>query len=218
MVSSPLVSIITPTWHRHDLLLDRCIPSVDSQTYPKVEQIVVSDGPDPELAARFRNGVPVTHCQDIRQGRRHPVWYYELREHSQDMHWGTYARKLGLEMAAGELIGYLDDDDAFRPEHVALLAAALAEHPEAGFAVSLMESRRPHQSVSTVIGHGPPSAGNVGTPMLLHRREILDRATWGEASSFEDWELVNSWLQEDIQYVQVDEITVDVWPSAFGQF
>ena len=46
----PLVSVITPTWQRHALLLDRCIPSVAAQDYPNVDHVVVSDGPDPALA------------------------------------------------------------------------------------------------------------------------------------------------------------------------
>ena len=37
-----------------------------------------------------------------------------------------------------------------------------------------------------------------------------------ELSAFEDWDLVNSWLHADIKYVQVDEVTIDVYPSVYG--
>ena len=50
---SPLVAVITPTWQRTGLLLSRCIPSVQAQDYPRVEHIVVSDGPDPDLQGKL---------------------------------------------------------------------------------------------------------------------------------------------------------------------
>ena len=51
--SRPAVSVITPTWQRHDLLTGRCIPSVRDQLYGgTVEHVIVSDGPDESLAAR----------------------------------------------------------------------------------------------------------------------------------------------------------------------
>ena len=49
----PLVSIIVPTYNRHELLLNRCLPSIFRQTYPKIEIIVVSDGPDNWLREYF---------------------------------------------------------------------------------------------------------------------------------------------------------------------
>jgi glycosyltransferase involved in cell wall biosynthesis len=213
----PLVSIVTPTWHRHELLFNRCIAGVQGQTYPNVEHIVVSDGPDPELAEKFQSSMPATDCQDIRQGRNHPVWFYELPQHDLAPHWGHLARLRGIEQAAGDLIAYCDDDDTLRPEHVAKLAAALAEHPEAGWASSLMASHRPPEGADPVteIGWGPPSCGNIGTPMIMHRREILLHGTWGPAGDFEDWDLVNRWIHAGIGYIQVPEVTVDVWPSLF---
>ena len=50
---TPTVSVVTPTWQRHDLLMDRCIPSVAAQDYPDVEHVICSDGPDPDLAERL---------------------------------------------------------------------------------------------------------------------------------------------------------------------
>lgn len=203
-MDSPLVSVITPTWQRHDLLLNRCVPSVDAQTYQEIEHVIVSDGPDPELAEKL--------FPPLRSGGR-SRWFTSLPSHEESPHWGHLSRLHGLQLAAGELIAYVDDDDALRPEHCALLAQALADHPEAGFAVSLMASHS--VSAETEIGHGPPSCGNIGTPMIMHRREILEYGTWGPASDFEDWELVNKWLSRDIGYVRIGEVTVDVWPSLF---
>lgn len=193
------------------------MPSVQAQTYPYVEHVVISDGPDLELAERFKSTLMAEAARDVRGGRNFPSWYHHVPEHDPAPHWGHHARLLGIELAAGDLITYCDDDDALRPRHCELLAQALADNPEAGFAIGLMASHTDPGNENAImeIGHGPPSCGNVGTPMLMHRREILEQATWGPASDFEDWELVNRWLHVNIPYVRVGEVTVDVWPSLF---
>jgi glycosyltransferase involved in cell wall biosynthesis len=198
----PLVSVITPTWRRHDMLIGRCIPSVQAQDYPAVEHVVVSDGPDEELACKiFDASWP-------------NLMYTEVDYHVQneDENFGHWARILGVEACAGQYITYCDDDDALRPEHCRLLAAALDENPEAGFAVSRMVSHHAHP---TVIGWGPLACGNVGSPMIMHRRYTLEKGTWGPPSWTEDWDLVDKWLNAGVKYVNVDAETSDVYPSVF---
>lgn len=204
MPKHPTVSVITPTWQRHELLFGRCIPSVHSQGYEHVEHIIVSDGPDPLLAQRLAPNGP-----DGAKDR----WFYAMPEHTPDEHWGSEARLTGIEMASGEFITYCDDDDALRRDHCSLLAAALVKNPDAGFAVSRMVQHG--GAHKRVIGHGPLGAGNVGSPMIMHRREILDVANWGPASWIEDWMLVQRWLLLGVNYVSVDTETVDVWPSVY---
>ena len=194
---TPLVSVITPTWQRHDFLLDRCIPSVQAQDYPHVEHLVVSDGPDPELEAAISSRFP-----DIR--------YDELPDREGAGHWGHRGRLRALEMAKGDLITYLDDDDAYRPNHCRVLAAALEANPAAGFAYSLMSNG------GTVIGTDPPAYCQIGTPMIMHRRGLTDWAgTWERSMPSIDWDLVERWLQAGASYVHVPVITSDVWPSAY---
>ncbi len=204
----PLCSVITSTWHRHDLLFSRCIPGVQAQTYPAVEHVIVSDGPDLELYRKLRV-------------LSRPKLLYEpaivpdcLPEHDPAPHWGHHARLRGLELARGDLIAYCDDDDSLRPEHVELLAAALAADPQAGWAYSWMASHHA-DGYPSVIGQGPPALGNIGTPMIMHKKGMLEFGTWGPASDFEDWELVWRWMQAGIGYAVVEEITVDVWPSVY---
>ena len=65
----------------------------------------------------------------------------------------------------------------------------------------------------TVTGTDPPGRGTIGTPMIMHRRGLLDVANWGIASPIEDWELVSRWLAAGVRYVSIPDVTVDVWPS-----
>lgn len=195
-MSGPLVSVITPTWQRHDLLLERCIPSVAAQTWPDVEHVVVSDGPDLELKLAVTLRFP-------------RVRYDELPDHDPAGHWGHRARLRAIGMAKGDLITYLDDDDAYRPEHCAVLAAALGSHPEADFAYSQMLSQ------GNVIGVDPPVYCNIGTPMIMHRRGTLEMGTWERSMPSIDWDLVSRWLAAGARYVHVPRVTVDVWPSGY---
>lgn len=207
---SPAVSIITPTWQRHELLMDRCVPAVQAQAYGNVEHVIVSDGPDGDLALKLGALCGWNGWEN--------VVYRELPEHDREPHWGSYARLAALDVSRGQYITYCDDDDALRPEHCALMAAALDADPEAGFAVSRMLSHHPTDpSRNTVIGWGPLAMGNVGTPMIMHRRKVLEYGTWGESSFVEDWDLVWKWLQAGVTYVNVNAETADVWPSAYGR-
>lgn len=205
----PLVSVITPTWGRHEKLLNRCIPSVQAQAYPKVEHVIVSDGPDPELTDKL---------VQLASGSAfyHPVNFLQLPAHDPAPHWGHPARLAGIEASRGDLVAYLDDDDAYRPEHVAKLATVLADDPSLMWAFSYMASHS-NSGLSTHIGEyaGTPQGGQIGTPMIMHRREALQYGTWGPASATEDWELVKRWLDAGLAYGRVHEATVDVWPSAY---
>lgn len=200
-MKNPLVSVITPTWQRHDLLFGRCIPSVRAQDYPAVEHLVISDGPDEVLSTAFSM-----------TGLDNPPRYYEVDWHDPDEHYGHYARLTGIAHALGEYITYCDDDDSLRPGHCAKMAAALDSDPQAGFAVSRMVSHHAHP---VTVGWGPLAPGNVGSPMIMHRTWVLEHGTWGPASWKEDWELVERWLDAGIKYVNVDAETSDVWPSRF---
>lgn len=220
----PLVSVITPTWRRHEWLMDRCMPSVQAQTYGNLEHIIVSDGPDRELASllmsEYMSKIYVDappefiNVPRIKARGTHPVMFDQLPEHSGE-EWGCRGRLRGIELARGDLIAYLDDDDAYRPEHVALLVAALAQQPKAGMAYSQMASQGDADGKVAVVGEEELGPCRIGTPMIMHRRELLDLATWGPPDSMEDWRLVERWLLHGVQTIFVPQVTVDVWPSAY---
>jgi len=190
---NPLVSVITATWQRHDLLLNRCIPSIAAQDYPGIiEHIVVSDGPDPQLAARLPSII-------------------ELPAHTPSR-FGHHARVKGIGVASGEFLAYLDDDDSWRPAHIRLLMEALQADPQAGFAYSRTIVHTARGPVR--IGDGPLAHGRI-TPGsgMLHRRDILATATWQDESGAPDWDLVRRWAQAGIPYISVDAETVDYYPN-----
>lgn len=196
-MSLPTVSVITPTWDRHQLLRERCIPSVQGQVYGgRIEHVIVSDGPEPDL---FLPG-----------GR---YVYDALPEHQDVVHWGVLPRRRGLELATGEVIAYLDDDNAYRPRHLELLVEAL-ERTGADFAYGRMQCHRLTRRgcrPSHVLGSAPPALGAIDTSLLVHRRELLQRESWNVAGYASDWDLVDRWLEAGARWVHVPDITLDYY-------
>jgi len=190
----PSVDVITPTWARHDLLLSRCIPSVAAQDYPDIRHTVVSDGPDPDLRDKLAG---------------QPARFAELPEHDPDAQWGHHARLHGTDLAGGDYIAYLDDDNSWRPGHARILAAAL-EETGAGFAYPMMAV---HGRGDYIIGTDPPSHGQIDTSGIMHRRGLLDVATWRWHPGIEtiDWDLVSRWMAAGATWVAVPAVTCDYW-------
>lgn len=189
----PLVSVITPTYNRHDLLINRCIPSVYDQIYPRVEHVIVSDGYDRELSDKLA-------------ARNTRLDYINPHEAS------NAARRKGLELARGELIAHLDDDDAYREIHISTLVKAFIDDPEIQWAYTFMIQHFPNR-VDNVIGTNPPQYMGIGTPMIMHRRELAEVAFFGAEHHCDDWNMVNQWLAAGVKYACIPVVTIDVWPA-----
>lgn len=93
-----LVSAIITTHNRLELL-KRAIESVRTQTYSNMECIVVDDA-STDGTYEYCQGQPVRYL-------------YIPPEESKG---GNYARNRGIEMAQGEYVAFLDDDDCWLPE------------------------------------------------------------------------------------------------------
>jgi glycosyltransferase involved in cell wall biosynthesis len=96
----PLVSVILPV-HNREGSVARAIRSVLAQTYRPLELIVVDDG-------------STDGTRDVVEGFGAPVTLIA------QAHGGAYvARNLGLRHARGELVAFIDSDDAWFPDKLA---------------------------------------------------------------------------------------------------
>ncbi|MDB2282660.1 glycosyltransferase family 2 protein [Halorubrum ezzemoulense] len=99
-MTKPLVSVITPTYDRPEFLLS-AIETVRSQTYPRTEHIIVDD----------HSHTPAT---DIVPSDDPNIITYR---HDQNKGANT-ARNTGIDIATGEYIAFLDDDDEWEPTKI----------------------------------------------------------------------------------------------------
>ena len=190
----PDISVVTPTWQRHALLTGRCVPSVQAQDCPAAEHLIVCDGPDPDLPL-IAGTTPLM-----------------LTEHRVALNRGLAARQFGAQAARGDLIAYLDDDNAWRRGHLGLLADALAASG-ADFAYSRAFCRN-GAGHGYYIGAALPAFGEIDTSLIVHRRELLGRADWQPSRGPADWDLVRRWLDRGARWTFVPEVTLDYYLRA----
>lgn len=107
---APRVSVIVPTYDRADLV-ERAVRSALEQTYPVSEVIVVDDG-----SRDATRSVLAPLCDRI-------VYIY------QDNQGVSMARNRAIQHATGDLVAFLDSDDAWEPGKLALQIECFQQFP-----------------------------------------------------------------------------------------
>ena len=110
--SEPSVSVVIPTYQRRELL-PRAVSSVLAQTFQDFELIVVDDG-STDGTREALEGL---------DDRIHYRW--------QENRGVAAARNVGIRLGRGEIVAFLDSDDRWLPDHLAVVTEVLARHPKA---------------------------------------------------------------------------------------
>ncbi len=110
--ASPLVSVIIPTYNRA-WIVKEAIESVLSQTFKDYELIVIDDG-------------STDNTMDILAPLKRDIIL--VQQENQGV---SAARNRGLAEAGGEFIAFLDSDDLWLPEKLAVQVAFFTSHPDA---------------------------------------------------------------------------------------
>jgi glycosyltransferase involved in cell wall biosynthesis len=108
--SVPEVSIILPTYNRVDVI-GRAIASILQQTHTDWELLVVDDGSTDGTLARLQGLDP------------------RIRLLPQPNQGVAAARNTGIAAARGRYVAFMDSDDEWRPQFLALTTAFLRAHP-----------------------------------------------------------------------------------------
>lgn len=159
-----LVSIIIPTYNREEFI-SGAVDSVLQQTYDNFECIII-DGGSQDSTQKILNSY-----QDDRI-------CLKFRESPQGI---ARARNVGIKLACGEFICFLDDDDRMRPTAVETLVEAIRDQPSdcAGVYCArchLDESGNPHVlEVPDGRVHELENANIGGFSCTMIRRAIFDR-------------------------------------------
>ena len=113
------VSIIIPTFNRANLIT-RALESVFKQTISDYEIIIIDDG-------------STDNTKDVLKPFQDRIRY--VYQQNKGI---SAARNLGITMAQGQYIAFLDSDDTWIPEKLALQAQVLDENPTVGIVYSKM--------------------------------------------------------------------------------
>ena len=142
-MAAPCFSVVMPLYNKAPHVA-AALASVAAQRHPAQEVIVVDDG-------------STDGSREIVAGLKMPS--VRLLDRAPPGPGGYAARNLGIEAASGDWIAFLDADDLWAPNHLAELAEAIANHPEAGsaatrFAHVYEDGRRVLQRVAPVLAVG----------------------------------------------------------------
>lgn len=119
------ISVIIPVYNA-GATLSHCIDSLLAQNYENLEIIIADDGSNDDTAQIAKEYAQNGNCRYIKNYPNHGV---------------AYARDRGLFAATGELIGFCDADDQWKPDKLAKQLAYLQEHPEEKIVFTLTENR-----------------------------------------------------------------------------
>jgi GT2 family glycosyltransferase len=193
----PLVSVVVPTYRRR-ALLERAVRSALAQDYAVLEIVVVGDA-CPELE-------PTAFAEEPR------VRVFNLAKNGGAG--GAGPRNFAVHLAAGKLIAYLDDDNAWEPSHVSSLVRAM-EKEGASFAFSSMKVD------GRDLNFSEPRLRGIDTSCILHEKRLISRyGGWKDreqAGYAHDWELVERWLGGKERWVATREASVIYNAASSGQ-
>lgn len=210
-VATCLFSIILTTYNRADLLKD-ALASVGNQTLRDFEVILINDNGEPVEHLLADYAFPITY---IRQGRNQGL---------------SAARNAGLKLARGRYIVYLDDDDIYLPNHLAVLAEAFEQHPDSVIYTGVEYVNEKLEDGQRIeLGRDQPFRHEVFDRDRLfvqnyipvntwaHPRQML--ATVGEfdtgLAAFEDWDMLLR-MATRYPFVHVPTVTSEVHTRAPG--
>jgi glycosyltransferase involved in cell wall biosynthesis len=199
----PLVSVVIPTYNLGRILTERTIPTVLRQTYQNFEIVVVGD-----------------HCTDETESLLEAfnddrIKFYNLPEKSKypedKIHrWyvaGTFPANKGIDLASGEWIACLDDDDTFSDDHIeVLLNQALANNYEMVYGIVQFELG---DGKLVNVGAVPLKRGNISRISAMYHSRLkffkYDINAW---KYFEpgDWNLWRRMLEAGVRIGFVNKV------------
>jgi glycosyltransferase involved in cell wall biosynthesis len=206
----PLVSIVIPTYRSFESLRDVALPSALAQTHRNIEVIVVGDAAPPETAE------VVARCGDDRVRFQNLTIRGPYPEDS-DRAWlvaGSPPYNAGVASAQGNWIAPLADDDAFTPDHVALLLAAAVER-RLEFVYSPLRAHLSDGS-EVLVGEFPPRLGEFGIQGAIYHAGLSFMELNLADEIFDvpnDWSLCRRMLRAGVRMGMVDTPTVEYYPS-----
>jgi glycosyltransferase involved in cell wall biosynthesis len=141
---NPKVSIIIPTYNRADYLRIT-LQSIKNQTFHDFEVIVVDDGSPNDEANKV--------CAEFSFCR-----YLKIENSGGP----AKPRNVGIDLAKGQYIAFVDDDDLWFPDKLEKQVAILNSHPDYGLV---------HSYCACIDENGQPTGeivGKPGTPDIKH--------------------------------------------------
>lgn len=180
-----LVSVVMPVWNRASVIAN-AIESVIAQTHSNWELLVVDDGSTDataEVVSRYLNDPRVRFLTGPHAGV-------------------SAARNRALRETQGELIAYLDSDNAWFPHFLSEVVTAFQQQPEVDsvYTAQVVENAELGESYVRAVSFGREqfvANGGIDLNVFAHRRRLFE-----ELGGFDermtrlvDWELIGRYSE-----------------------
>ena len=189
-----MISIVTPTFPgREELLLERCIPSVQNLVLPEgewIEHIVISDR-NTDLLLRMNLREEGVRFLEINES-----WRNSFSESCT----GAFPWSIGSILAMGEVVGFLGDDDEYLPHHVDRHLQTM-EETGADFTVSEVQFQVDGVP-KFVVGDDSFQLGHLDSDGIMCKVHCLKSANWSISDvdgNAADYRLVRDWLSAGLK-------------------
>jgi len=194
-VDNPLVSVRIATYQNSEILIKRAIPSVLNQTYQNFEIIIIGDGCSTDHTERIESWIKMTGDQRIHFMNLEKRGAYPQKPKHRWQVAGTVPFNKGIEIAKGDWIAPLDDDDEFSSDHIeSLLRCALSNGLE--FAYGIIRMEKPNGDWVNV-GDEPLRCGHISHLSVIYHKRLAffryDVNAWkyGEPGDWNMWRRMN---------------------------
>lgn len=203
------ISVIIPVFNS-EKYLKRCIESVLNQTYSNIEIIVINDG-------STDNSKKI--IEELKEKNKN------IRLFSQQNKGQSAARNLGMEIAQGEYIGFVDSDDWIHPQMFCHLVKILEDNQadiSSGQMITLrndekkgykdivdynLEIEYREQSLVNYLYNGQNKKnGQYSAARKLFRKEVLENVRFEEGYIYEDMLFNFEALENSQKHVASDAI------------
>lgn len=200
-VKLPTVSVIMPTWNR-EASIERALNSILAQSVLPLEIIICDDGSTDNTLTLVNK----RYGAELSAGRIRII---------ENSHRGvSAARNSGLAVAKGEVVAYLDSDNAWRPDFVLLMAALFSENDELMCAYGCLQGYRNGEASfrrADIFNRKRLIDGNfIDLNIFMHRRQLY-RIYGGFDEGMRrlvDWDLIIRYTRHHepalLPYVGVD--------------
>ncbi|HEY8886547.1 MAG TPA: glycosyltransferase family A protein [Candidatus Microsaccharimonas sp.] len=201
---NPLITVRIATYNRADILIERAIKSVLSQTYQNFEIIVVGDGCTDDTEKKIAD-------LDDRRIKFINLPNRSLYPEDKWKRWlvaGSPGMNMGADLARGKWIAPLDDDDVFSEDHLEVLLKLALEN-KSELVYGALEQVNAVDNSTARIWSNPPIYSQFSFQGAMYLRLLnffqYDQESW-LVEEPGDWNLCRRMLLSGVYYSATEQV------------
>jgi GalNAc5-diNAcBac-PP-undecaprenol beta-1,3-glucosyltransferase len=175
--SLPIISVIVPTFRRLSMLV-RALDSLVDQSYDNFEVIVIDDDSDQsveDLVNSYKEKIAIIYCKSKMLG-------------------GAGARNIGIDIAKGKYIAFLDDDDYYHEDKLKMQIEFLQNNSQTDVVLCGSANVNSNQVQVLSANHNVHTALKIGNPyqinLMAKSRMIKELKFDSDLPNGQDWDLL----------------------------